>query len=252
MKVALLQTDIAWTNEALNIAEVAQMMRQNPDCDLYVLPEMWATGFVIDPREIVPNESECGALRWMQQTAAARGCAICGSLAVRLADGTFRNRHYFVDGKANTICHYDKHHLFTHGGESRFYTSGNSHTIVNYQGFRIRLQTCYDLRFPCWMRYSDQHPYDVIVVVANWPQSRQAAWEVLTAARAIENQCYLVAVNRVGNDVFTHYVGGSRVIDPIGRVVSTCGTQAEARIVELSMTELLHRREKFRVLDDRD
>lgn len=252
IKVALLQTDIKWENEAANIAEATHLIKQNPACDLYVLPEMWATGFVVDPRDVAPDEEECVALQWMKRTASQQHCAICGSLAVRIADGTFRNRHYFVDGRARKTYFYDKHHLFTHGGEAKLYTPGSERTVIQYQGFRIRLLTCYDLRFPCWIRYTDEQPYDIIIIVANWPQSRQPAWNILTAARAIENQCYLVGVNRTGDDVFTHYSGGSRMIDPVGHVLTMCEAHEQVKIAQLSVSELLHRRDKFRVLEDRD
>lgn len=189
----------------------------------------------------------------MRSVAAERCCAVSGSLAIRLEDGSYRNRHYFVDGRNHQEVFYDKHHLFTYGGENKYYTAGQEHTIVLYEGFRILLLTCYDLRFPCWSRYSDHLEYDMIVVAANWPQSRQSAWQLLTRARAIENQAYLVGVNRVGDDEYSHYIGASCAIDPIGRTIGQCHrNQVEALTVDLFLPELHRRRDKFRVLDDRD
>jgi predicted amidohydrolase len=125
--------------------------------------------------------------------------------------------------------------------------------MVEYEGFRILLLTCYDLRFPCWSRYSAERDFDMMVVVANWPQSRQSAWQILTRARAIENQAYLVGVNRVGDDEYSHYLGASCVVDAIGRTLGHCHTDvAEALQVEVSLPELQRRRSKFRVLEDRD
>lgn len=253
MRITLLQTDIKWGNPHANIKLVEQLMKTTGDSDLYVLPEMWSTGFATEPEGIAQGEAVNEALLWMRDVAKEKQCAISGSLAVQLIDGTYRNRHYFIDGRNHQEVFYDKHHLFTYGGENQYYTAGQSHTIVNYEGFRILLLTCYDLRFPCWSRYADKLEYDMIVVVANWPQSRQPVWHILTRARAIENQSYLIGVNRVGDDDYSHYVGASCVIAPTGKTIAQCHrNQTEALTVELSLADLRQRRDKFRVLNDRD
>lgn len=253
MLVTLLQTDIEWGNATENIRRVKQLINTSQNSDLYVLPEMWSTGFATQPEGIAHEEDDNEALLWMRHIASERHCAICGSLAVHLPNNSYRNRHYFIDGRNNQEVFYDKHHLFTYGGEDRYYTAGQSHTIVEFEDFRILLLTCYDLRFPCWSRYADGREYDLIVVVANWPQSRQSAWHILTRARAIENQAYLVGVNRVGDDQYSHYVGASCVIDPIGRSLGQCHyNKMESLTVSLSLETLRERRKKFRVLDDRD
>jgi predicted amidohydrolase len=253
MKVTLLQTDICWGDVFANIKQAEMLIDASEDSDLYVLPEMWSTGFATQPEELAHDVNHNEALQWMRSVTIKRKCAISGSLAVRLEDGSYRNRHYFVDGRNQQEVFYDKHHLFTYGGENRYYTAGQSHTIIEYEGFRILLLTCYDLRFPCWSRYADKLEYDVIVVVANWPESRQSAWQILTRARAIENQSYLIGVNRVGDDEYSHYTGCSCVIDSIGGTLGQCHrNQVETLTIELSLSELHRRREKFRVLDDRD
>ena len=253
MKVVMLQTDISWAKPEENIRHAQQLMDEAPDGDLYVLPEMWSTGFATVPDGIAEDEANSAALKWMQQTAKERHCAISGSLAVKVADGTFRNRHYFVDGRAGETCYYDKHHLFAYGGENNFYTPGREHAIVNYMGFRLLLLTCYDLRFPCWSRYADNLEYDAIIYVANWPSSRQSAWQLLLRARAIENQCYVIGVNRVGDDQRCHYIGASAVIDVTGHTVAQCRRGIpQALMCEIQLEELQRRRKKFRVLDDRD
>ena len=253
MKVTLLQTDICWGDAPANIKQAEALIDASEDSDLYVLPEMWSTGFATQPEKLAHDVNHNEALQWMRSVTIKRKCAISGSLAVRLEDGSYRNRHYFVDGRNQQEVFYDKHHLFTYGGEDRYYTAGQSHTIIEYEGFRILLLTCYDLRFPCWSRYADKQEYDVIVVVANWPESRQSAWQILTRARAIENQSYLIGVNRVGDDEYSHYTGCSCVIDSIGRTLGQCHrNQVETLTIELSLSELHRRREKFRVLDDRD
>lgn len=253
MKVTLLQTDICWGDVFANIKQAEILIDASEDSDLYVLPEMWSTGFATQPEELAYDVNHNEALQWMRSLTIKRKCAISGSLAVRLEDGSYRNRHYFVDGRNQQEVFYDKHHLFTYGGEDKYYTAGQSHTIIEYEGFRILLLTCYDLRFPCWSRYADKLEYDVIVVVANWPESRQSAWQILTRARAIENQSYLIGVNRVGDDEYSHYTGCSCVIDSIGGTLGQCHrNQVETLTIELSLSELHRRREKFRVLDDRD
>lgn len=253
MKVVILQTDISWAKPEENICHARQLMDDAPDGDLYVLPEMWSTGFATQPEGIAAEEIDNKALVWMQQTAKERCCAISGSLAVKVADGTFRNRHYFVDGRTGETYHYDKRHLFTYGGENCFYTPGQEHAVVNYMGFRLLLLTCYDLRFPCWSRYADNLEYDAVILVANWPSSRQSAWQLLLRARAIENQCYMIGVNRVGDDQRCHYIGASAVIDVTGKTLAQCRLGIpQALMCEIQIEELLRRREKFRVLDDRD
>lgn len=251
MKLVLLQIDIQWGNPQENIARVERLLSQATDANLYVLPEMWATGFATEPAGIAENESHSVALAWMKQQARLRGCAICGSLAVKMPDGSFRNRHYFV--KPEGVEYYDKHHLFSHGGEDKTFEAGQEHTIVEWKGVRFLLLTCYDLRFPVWSRYGRAGEYDAIIYVANWPASRQLAWDVLTHARAIENQCYVIAVNRVGSDQKTSYQGGSMLIDPIGRTVAESIKNTEQALeAVLSMENLEKARLRFQVLSDRD
>ncbi len=253
MKVTLLQTDIRWAQPDDNIREAQRLLSENEGSDLYVLPEMWSTGFATEPEGVAADETDHAALEWMLQAANDHHCALCGSLAVRLKDKTFRNRHYFVDGRDGTISFYDKRHLFTHGHEARYYTAGDMRKVVSYGGFRFLLLTCYDLRFPVWSRYANDNSYDAIILVANWPESRQTAWEVLTRARAIENQCYMIAVNRVGDDQFAHYAGSSCVVDCFGKTLAQCAyNTVEALTVDIDRSELQRRRAKFRVLDDRD
>lgn len=252
MKVTLLQTDIQWAQADKNIQKAERMIAETEGSDLYVLPEMWSTGFATEPHHIAHEENANAALEWMQNAAQRYHCAISGSVAVYLSDGTFRNRHYFVDGRAEKTYYYDKHHLFRYGHEDKYFMPGNEHLIVEYDGWRLLILTCYDLRFPGWSRYATGREYDAIIIVANWPDSRQEAWQVLTQARAIENQCYLVGVNRVGDDAKCHYIGGSVAVDVTGHVMASCSALEEALTVELDKEELEYRRSKFRVLDDRD
>ena len=252
MKVTILQTDIEWGSPRGNILRIEQLMAQELDSDLYVLPEMWSTGFATEPFGIAEEEDSSVALEWMKTKAKELYCAICGSLAIHV-DGYFRNRHYFVDGRKGTVQHYDKHHLFSYGHEDDYYTSGDSHTVVAYEGFRFLLVTCYDLRFPMWSRYNAQYPYDAIICVANWPERRQNAWHILTRSRAIENQAYLIGCNRVGDDSYNHYRGCSAIISPIGRTLAKCkANEPDTTSYLLDLESLEHKRTKFKVLEERD
>ena len=253
MKVTIIQLDIAWGNPEENIKRVENLMTQQPESDLYVLPEMWSTGFATKPIDIAENETTSISLAWMKSMAHDKHCAICGSLAIMTVNGIYKNRHYFINGRTGEVLYYDKHHLFRYGGEDRYYEPGEEHTIIEYMGFRLLLLTCYDLRFPVWSRYADQLQYDAIIIVANWPESRQNAWHILTRSRAIENQSYLIACNRVGNDAYSHYRGMSAIISPIGMTLAACPANEPSTVsFLLDLESLRQKREKFKVLEDRD
>ena len=246
VKITIIQTDIKWASPKDNIISAEAMLDGARQSDLYVLPEMWATGFGAPPTEACTTLP----LEWMRRTAAQRQCAICGSLAAKAGDGTLRNRLYFVRPDS-TMCFYDKHHLFACGGEDRHYTPGSKRTVAEYMGTRFLLLTCYDLRFPVWARYRGD--YDAIILAANWPESRQHAWQTLTCARAIENQCYVIAANRTGSDPTCRYAGGSAVIDPKGRITAQADGRGQQTVTAHIDTGALREfRTKFPVLEDRD
>lgn len=248
MKVVILQQDIAWADPAENVLRAEAAIDRRPGADLYVLPEMFATGFATHPEGVAePTDSE--TLRWMVRKAAACRAAVAGSLAVE-DGGRYYNRLCFVhpDGRVET---YDKCHLFTYSGEHRHYTRGMRRVVVNFRGVRILLQVCYDLRFPVWSR--NRGDYDVALYVASWPVGRIEAWSVLLRARAIENQCYVVGVNRVGRDPVADYSGASVIIDPYGRTVATCEDHhVSAAEAVLDLERLAAFRQKFPVLKDGD
>lgn len=250
MKVTILQTDIAWAQPELNIKNAERLILNAPKSDLYILPEMWNTGFVTDPGNMTEYGNTGHSLDWMKEFAAQGNCAICGTIATRSDDGKWFNRHYFVHPDLS-ICHYDKRHLFAYGSENIHFTAGTKRTVAVYKGFRFLLATCYDLRFPSWLRYKDD--YDAIILAANWPASRRDAWQILLRARAIENQCYVLAANRTGTDGNCTYSGDCCVIDAYGRTVAQCNGEAEQTITaEIDLENLHDFRNKFRVLDDRD
>lgn len=248
MKVTILQRDIEWANPALNVQRAEEAIARNAGADLYVLPEMFSTGFCTQP-EGIAESSNSDTLQWMQRKAAETNAAIAGSVAVE-EDGKFYNRFYFVkpDG---SVTHYDKKHLFTYGGEHLRFTAGEQRVIVEWRGVRILLEVCYDLRFPIWAR--NRGDYDMILYVASWPTPRVAAWSALLVARAIENQCYVAGVNRVGTDPACEYCGGSVIIDPYGKVIAACADNEETEATaKVDMEALQAFREKFPVLKDAD
>ena len=252
MKVTILQLNSIWGNPEENIKKAERLMSESIDSDLFVLPEMWSTGFATEPIGIAEDENKCKALSWMKVMANKYQIAISGSLAI-LQNGIYRNRLYFINGRNGLVSYYDKHHLFRYGHEDRYYKPGGEHTIVEYMGFRILLLTCYDLRFPLWSRYAEDLKYDMIICVANWPESRQNAWQILTRARAIENQAFVVACNRVGDDKYCHYRGQSAIISPIGKTLVNCPPNKESSVsFFLNLESLVQQRAKFQVLDDRD
>lgn len=247
MKIALIQTEIVWGSPEANIAVMDTLIDHAGKADLYVLPEMFSTGFVMQPENYA--EKQGLSLKWMQGKARQTDAAVCGSLAV--ADGDkYYNRFYFVkpDG---SVAVYNKRHLFTYSGEHEHYQQGNGRTVVEWRGVRILLQVCYDLRFPVFSR--NHKDYDLALYVASWPESRRMVWDILLKARAIENQCYVAGVNRVGDDQKCHYNGGTAIISPYGNVVSAAAdNETYVVVATLDMEKLKAFREKFPVLDDAD
>lgn len=248
MKISLLQRDIVWGDAAENVRRAEEAVRALPKSDLYVLPEMFSTGFVSEPSGVA--EGEDGAtLAWMKRLASEMDAAVAGSVAVSAAEG-FRNRFYFVEPDGQ-VHFYDKRHLFTYGGEHKRYAAGQRRVVVSFRGVRFLLSVCYDLRFPAWLR--NREDYDCMLVVASWPTVRLAAWNTLLHARAIENQCYVCGVNRVGTDPACEYSGGTLCIDAYGRDVEACPSGVESAVtVELNMEKLQSFRQKFPVLKDQD
>ena len=248
MKISILQQDIVWADVEANIRRADAAVDAMPGSDLYVFPEMFSTGFCTEP-EGVAEYADGRTLEWMKSKSAEVNAAIAGSIAVD-ENGRYYNRFYFVkpDG---SVFSYDKKHLFTHGGEHQYFTAGDERVVVEYRGVRILLEICYDLRFPVWSR--NHGDYDMILYVASWPTVRLEAWKSLLVARAIENQCYVAGVNRVGNDPANEYSGGSMVIDPYGKVIARCEDGVEMAVsAEIDMDALETFRMKFPVLNDSD
>lgn len=257
MKITLLQQNIVWNNPQENQKAAEEAIFAADRSDVYVLPEMWSTGFATDPVGIAEDKGL--SLRWMQDIATRMNAAVAGSVATEV-DGRYYNRFYFVT--PDDFKCYDKRHLFTYGGEDKRYTAGNERVVVEWRGVRFLLQVCYDLRFPVFSRNipntgfskeEETSPYDVALYVASWPDSRRSVWDALLVARAIENQCYVCGVNRVGDDAQCHYNGGTVCVDAYGRIVAQCADETQSAVtVEVDMEKLKRFRAKFPVLSDAD
>ena len=195
LNIALVQMALAWEQEEVNLGRAEALLTANPGADLYVLPEMFSSGFSMRP-ELFAASMEGRAVQCMKDWAARLDAAVAGSLMMRHEDG-FVNRFLFVfpDGK---LQYYDKKHLFSLGSEHRHYQPGHTQTIVEWRDWRIALYVCYDLRFPEWCRNrNDAH---LALFTANWPDTRIKHWDILLPARAVENQFFVAGVNRVGVD----------------------------------------------------
>ena len=218
LRIVGIQADLFWENPKKNLTFFEEKINSLPEnVDLIVLPEMFTTGFTMNP-EKVAEKMDGISVSWMLKIAAEKQIAITGSLVI--SDGAnYYNRLIFVhpSGKIET---YNKRHSFTLAGEHKVYTSGKEKLIVTYKGWRICPLICYDLRFPVWARNTEN--YDLLIFMANWPITRIKAWEALLKARAIENMSYVVGVNRTGKDANNYeYSGNSLAIDYLGEELSS-------------------------------
>jgi len=224
LRFTIIQTNLFWEDVSANLNMFTQKIESIKEkTEVVVLPEMFTTGFSMQPEKFAETMNGV-AVKWMQTMANKHKIIITGSLIIE------ENNHYYnrliwmlPNG---SFGYYDKRHLFAFAGENKHYNAGNKRLIAQVNGIKINLQICYDLRFPVWARQSmnaEKSPeYDVLIYVANWPEKRSHAWKTLLAARAIENQCYVIGVNRVGNDGNNIYHSGdSCIINPMGEVVFT-------------------------------
>lgn len=249
MKIALIQSDLYWEDASENRKSFESKINQvDSDVDLVVLPEMFSTGFTMKAREVAET-MQGETVLWLQSLAKQKNFAITGSLII-VEKEKYYNRMLFVF-PSGEIQYYDKRHLFSLAGEDKCYTSGNKKVIVEYLGWKICLQVCYDLRFPVFARNVEN--YDLLLYVANWPKVRTNAWDTLLKARAIENLSYVVGVNRVGLDANNYeHIGHSQVIDFLGNFILDPQETEAVFVVELDKKVLLETRKKFDFLSDKD
>lgn len=215
LRVTIVQSTLFWEDPEKNLLMLDEKISSITNADIILLPEMFSTGFSMRP-ELFAETMEGKAINKMREWAAKQKAVICGSLMMNDAD-KFYNRLIWMQPDGD-MKYYDKRHLFSLGEEQNHYTAGTRPLTIDYKGFRIRVAICYDLRFPVWLRNNNY--YDMLMIVANWPERRSYAWRQLLIARAIENQCFVAAVNRVGNDGNDVYHNGCSVfLNPKGEVI---------------------------------
>ena len=247
--VAAVQPNLEWLAPEKNLAYLDEMILALPHkVDLIVLPEMFASGFTQKPESIASGNR---ALEWMHQQAERHDAAIVGSVACEVEPGHYVNRLLFVTPQGEAK-HYDKTHLFRMADEHKRYFAGKDRKVIHYRGWRLLLSVCYDLRFPVFCR--NRQDYDLMLCVANWPEVRRHAWRTLLTARAIENQAYVVGVNRVGTDGNgLQYRGDSMIVNYQGEpLVDGDDGNEQVLFSSLSMSALQEARESFPVWQDAD
>ena len=254
MKIALLQYPIAWADKETNLRLAEEHIAALADkADVAVLPEMFATGFCTDHPELAET-MDGNIIRRLQAVADQHGIAIVSSfICLPTPNAKLVNRGFMI--KPNTpIEIQDKRHLYAHGGEDLFFQPAKERHIFDYKGVKILLLVCYDLRFPVWARNQSGNDYDIILVVANWPDIRIQYWDALIAARATENQCYIAAVNCVGDDgMGLHYNGHSVAYDTrLQPIVSFSDDEEGTKIAEFDIDKLHHFREVLPLWKDID
>lgn len=240
--VTLVQTDLAWEDKRSNLEMLERKIASITEkTHLIIFPEMFSTGFSMNP-SLLAERMDGLTVDWMRQMAMQKKCILTGSLIIEEA-GHYHNRLIWMLPNGQ-LGFYDKRHCFSLAGEHLHYTPGSKRLIASVNGWRINLNICYDLRFPVWTRQCQEptasHPeYDVLVYVANWPDRRLSAWNALLPARAIENQCYVIGVNRVGKDGHgLEHSGSSQVVDPLGEVLCQIRDVEDVQTIKLERSVL--------------
>ena len=253
LAVSIIQSALFWEDKSRNLAMLEQkIMAITEKTNLVVLPEMFSTGFSMKPA-LLAETMEGETIAWMKRIAISKKIILTGSIIIE-EGGKYFNRLIWMLPNG-TWGSYDKRHLFAFAGEDKHYTAGKKRLVTSVNGWRVHLQICYDLRFPVWARQqSDETPeYDLLIYVANWPERRNHAWKTLLAARAIENQCYVIGVNRVGEDgnQIAHS-GDSMIIDPLGTVLFSKEKEEVVYSIALTKESLNETRSKFPFWKDAD
>jgi predicted amidohydrolase len=251
----LVQTTLHWEDPAANLRMLTDTInRIKEKTQVVVLPEMFSTGFTMNPEQLA--EPMTGpSVQWMQQTAQEKKLIITGSLAIKEDEHYFNRLLWMLP--TGHFGQYDKRHLFAFAGEDQHYTQGSQRLVASVNGWKIQLLICYDLRFPVWSRQqpgeANDLEYDVLICVANWPERRSTAWKALLQARAIENQCYVIGVNRVGKDGNgIDHNGDSMVIDPLGEILYHKSGEEDLFTITLDKEHLEQVRTRFPFWRDAD
>ncbi len=251
LKVTVFQAYLFWENIDKNLQNISLRLSGGvrEKTDLIVLPEMFNTGFTMKAEELA-EEMDGKTMQWLAKTAASYDCVITGSLIIK-DNGKFYNRMIWML-PSGEYQFYDKHHLFSMGDEDKHFTAGTKPVIVELKGWKIRLAVCYDLRFPVWLR-NNNADYDILLLIASWPDKRSSHWRTLIHARSIENQSYVIAVNRVGHDGNQVYHSGhSMCIDPYGNTVYYKPEDEDLYTFSINYPDLEKIRRQFPFLKDAD
>lgn len=255
LSVTVVQTHLYWEDKTTNLEQLTAKLEGLSGAEVVVLPEMFNTGFSMRPQALAET-MEGPTLQWMKAMAMRKKIILTGSLMIT-ENGRYYNRLVWMLPNGQ-YGYYDKRHLFAYAGEDKHYTAGQRRLVAQVNGWRLLLLVCYDLRFPVWSRQQTRHggqaEYDAIVYVANWPERRNHAWRSLLVARAIENQCYVIGVNRIGNDGNgIAHSGNSLVADPLGQILYEAAAGEEViHTLALSRQMLQEVREKLPFLKDAD
>ncbi len=257
LNVAIIQSDIIWENPSLNLSNLSHKIQDiKGKVDLIVLQEMFTTGYTLNASSMAETMTG-NTINWMLKIAKEKDALIMGSIIIKESDSELnQNENYYnrliVAYPGGEIQHYDKRHLFSYADENKIYSAGKKRTIIKYKGWKLFPLICYDLRFPVWSRNTEE--FDVLIYIANWPNTRVSAWDTLLKARAIENLCYVVGVNRLGKDANNlEYVGHSTAIDSMGNPVLEFDENQEAtKTVVLKKNHIEDSRNNFGFLSDKD
>lgn len=254
LPITIIQANLHWENKSANLQMLEEKIAGITEkTEVVVLPEMFSTGFSMRPGQLAET-MQGETVEWMKRVSAKAKIILTGSIIIQ-ENNNYYNRLIWMLPNGQ-FGFYDKRHRFAFAGEDQHYTAGKKRLIASVKGWKINLQVCYDLRFPVWARQQSQPEgpeYDVLLYVANWPERRSLAWKTLLQARAIENQCYVIGVNRVGNDGNNIYHSGdSMVIDPMGEVLYYKKDEEDIFTIQLDKAHLTSIREKLPFLKDAD
>jgi len=253
LSITLIQSQLHWEDKQANLAMFEEKINTIKEhTEIVILPEMFSTGFSMKTEEL--SETMDGpTVEWMKRTAIAKRIILTGSVIIHEKENYFNRLVWMLPN--GTFGYYDKRHLFAYGEEDRHYNPGNKRLIASVKGWKINLQVCYDLRFPVWARQQaqEQPEYDLLIYVANWPERRNHAWKTLLQARAIENQCYVAGLNRVGNDGNNIYHSGdSTVINALGEQLYYKAHEEDIFTITLQKETLEDIRTRFPFWKDAD
>lgn len=260
LTITTIQSNLIWEEKSANLRLLEKKISAIEEkTEIVILPEMFSTGFSMRPGQLAET-MEGESVGWMKRVSRENGIILTGSLIIE-EEGKYYNRLLWMLPNGQ-FGYYDKRHLFAFGEEDKHYHPGSKRLIASVKGWKINLQVCYDLRFPVWARQAPRDAgkkdggeleYDLLIYVANWPERRSHAWKTLLCARAIENQCYVIGVNRVGTDANNiYYSGNSLIIDPLGQVLYHMADEEDVHTLTLQKESLEEVRDKFPFWKDAD